>query len=291
MMPERTFALLPLALVVLLLSTPAHAANFFTDLQLSGGLGAEHYRWKDYDSAGGTVARENGSRVAIGFTANNFFRPATGIIYGMEIGSTNGTGDYYGDAWNGVNVPPAQVATTSADTRSWSSHVGVHGGLRYKTGAFGFNALAGVFLENWERDIKDGISTTATPTYGHSESLQLSGARLSGGIDVSLERLRISLVAGPVFATGTRGMSLDAPTSDDNFDVSLKFKYAYFAALHTSLALEATGRQRIGLSLYRRGFKTKPNPDAYVSPRGTSYLQPGIEADSSGLQLTYGYTF
>ncbi|HCU53406.1 MAG TPA: hypothetical protein DIC36_03700 [Gammaproteobacteria bacterium] len=288
---EGKFALPLCAFVTLLASAPVHAGKFFNEFEILGQVGSEHYRWTDYNYLGDTVAKESGTTTSARISANNFFRSTNGIIYGAEIGSSDGHGDYYGDAWTGIVVPPANAATTIAGTNSGHSRVGIHGGYRYKTGPFGFNALAGVFSETWDRDIKNGTSTTGTLTYGHSESTLFSGFQLTGGVDLTLARFRVSLVAGPMFTNGTRTVTLNIPTAHDILDVDLTFKNAYFAALNSSLALDETGHHRIELTLYQTSFKTKPDSTPYVSARGTAYLQPGAETRSSGVQIGYGYTF
>ena len=103
---EGKFALPLCAFVTLLASAPVHAGKFFNEFEILGQVGSEHYRWTDYNYLGDTVAKESGTTTSARISANNFFRSTNGIIYGAEIGSSDGHGDYYGDAWTGIVLPP-----------------------------------------------------------------------------------------------------------------------------------------------------------------------------------------
>jgi len=131
-------------LVALATSWPVQADTFFTDFEILARVGSERFLWKDYSYLGNVIAKESGTRTSTNISANNFFRSSSGLIYGVELDSTDGHGDYYGDAWTGVVVAPAQIATTAASTHSGYTHSDIHGGYRFKTGPFSFNVLAGV---------------------------------------------------------------------------------------------------------------------------------------------------
>lgn len=279
-------------LLVMLAVNPTQAKNFFSDSQISARLGGEQFRWKDFHHSGNTVAEESGTRAIVIVSANNHFRRTTGFIFGADIETAQGTVDYNGDAWTGVLVPPSQAAVTNAETKSVRTSSGANGGVRYVAGYFGFNLLGGFRHETWAREIKNGVSTTGAVTYGHNESYTVGHFRASGGIDFAVDRFQIGVLTGVMSPTSaTRMVTLDVPTSDDEFTVDLKFKQAYFAALNSSIALGKNGRHLATFGVYWNTYKTKPSTSVFVSARGTAYVQPGIDANSLGFVAGYGYKF
>lgn len=279
-------------LVVMLAAIPTQAKNLFSDAQISARPGGERFRWKDFNQNGDTVAEESGTRAIITVSVNNHYRRTTGFIFGADLETAQGTVDYNGDAWTGVQVPPSQAAITNAETKSDRASSGMNGGVRYVAGYFGFNLLGGFRYETWSREIKNGIATTGAATYGHNESYDVGHFRASGGIDFALERFQIGVLTGVMSPTSaTHKITLDVPTSDDEFSVDLKFKQAYFAALNSSIALGKKGRHLAAFGVYWNSYKTKPSTSVFVSARGTAYAQPGIDASSLGFVAGYGYKF
>jgi hypothetical protein len=278
-------------MVILLVSATTQAASLFIDMQLDGRMGKERFRWADLNRDDIVIGKEEGMRTSATVSFANYYRRTSGVILGGAFSFSSGNLTYAGDAWSGVQVPPAQAANTQAESDSSQFGLGIQGGYRYVSGRAGFNLLGGIQKDTWERVISDGTSTTGNPTYGHTESLDLTTLRLSAGIDYTFSRFRFALAFGPMLPDGTRSVHLKAPTSNDDFSVNVGFLHAYFATLSSSLALDDAGRHRAILGVYWNQFRTKAARETYVSPRGTAYLQPGAELITHSAQIGYSYQF
>lgn len=282
-------------LAAALLAGTAQARELSAGMQVSASVSGEEFRWKDFNSQGGEVARERGSRAGVALALNNHQRSNTGFIFGVDLESLQGTVEYNGDAWTGVIVPAPQQATVMTETKSSRTSAGVNGGIRIVMAGVGLNLLAGLRYETWTREISDGVSTAGSATYGHTEEYAFNHGRLSVGLSYATDRFHVGITAVKIYPDEMkRTVTLDAPTSNDVFAVKEDVERADFVMLSggfSGTTFRLSSRHRFEFGIYHSQIKTRAASAVYVTPRGTAYLQPGIDVSSLGVQAGYGFQF
>jgi hypothetical protein len=167
--------------LALLMSFPAIDARAQSpaarDNQFYVYISTEEYVWKEFLDDGSQALKENGMLFGIGFAFYHEFRNHLTIKPSIEI--FGGSTDYDGHTQSGI------PATTTVGYSGLK--LGVDGGYRFRPSESVFlEPFGGIGIRFWTRDIKDGTTSTGSPTSGYKEDWTTVMARLGLRMDVSM---------------------------------------------------------------------------------------------------------
>jgi hypothetical protein len=157
-------------------TAPALPPQAASPNQFSVYIATEEYVWKEFLANGSQALKEQGTLFGIGFAFYHEFRNHMTIKPGVEIfgGSTNYDGQ-------------TQSGTPATTTVGYSGiKLGVDGGYRFRSSESVFlEPFGGIGIRAWTRDIKNGTTSTGSPTLGYKEDWTTVMARLGLRMDAS----------------------------------------------------------------------------------------------------------
>ena len=148
-------------------ATPAAAA-----MRFSLELGAEHFRWQEFDDQGIRLLSEHGLRYAADAALHNFTRVDTGPLFMVTLRGYGGSVDYDGQ----------DTSRRFVGTRTVYGGYGAEAAGGYRivraSAPLSFDLTAGLGMDRWERSIRGGINAAGLAVAGFVEDYTITYARL-----------------------------------------------------------------------------------------------------------------
>ncbi len=165
------------------------------------GVGVELFRWQEFNRAGTRLLTEQGPRARLSFSHNNEARLTSGLLYRMDASVYGGVVDYDGQTQSLGYFSATRVGYLGAATE-------LTGGYRLVNFKWGrsLDLLAGVGLDRWSRDIRDGTSSQGGRVTGYEEIFDIAFTRFSLGMEKKADIWRSLWRAGikyPVYTNET----------------------------------------------------------------------------------------
>lgn len=152
------------AAIALAASTSAFADSYYTL-----GAGVEHFDWREF-SNGSHLLKESGER---GVIKGRFDGNQGRVVYNVSGKLFTGEIQYTGATWAGTPVE------TDTDYNGYQAEASL--GWRFPLSGFESNSLdvlAGIGMDKWDRDIKDGTDVLGNPVQGYKEEYEAPYAKV-----------------------------------------------------------------------------------------------------------------
>lgn len=231
-------------------------------------IGAENFRWQEFDDNGQRLLTEQGPRAVLGGILSNTHRRAEGLLYEIDVQGYLGKVDYDGQDSLGVY--------TSTDSSYQGARGEVTGGYRWQSTQ---SAIAAVDLlvklgaDAWRRDIADGANANGFPISGLKEDYVVYYGK------VGIGALWPHVSSSSYFQLGARKpLSIDEDVSV--FDVSLSPGKKW--SVYASYTLKAGGEGRKPfVTFYYDSYRFSKSPPASI---GSGIVwQPESDMDVAGV--------
>jgi len=267
----RVKSLSMVLLSVLVLSAVVQAAD---STQTSVQVGAQSFRWREFDNAGGRLLEEKGARFSIGAAFDNFQREGSGVLYGVNGKLYLGNVNYDGQIQSG------EPATT--DVTYFGVNIEAQGGYRFGR-RIGLDIFGGLGIDNWMRSIADGTTASGAIASGYDEYYTILYGKAGLGFFQLLNGWRY-MVQG--------GVKMPLYTSEfvdlgDGVDLQPGRKPSAFANLQFDFG--SGRRDRFGVALYYDSYRfSESDPESLTYGGSTDLVvQPRSHMDVYGLRLSY----
>ncbi|HFD91840.1 MAG TPA: hypothetical protein ENJ22_00960 [Gammaproteobacteria bacterium] len=236
-------------------------------------VGAENFRWQEFDDNGQRLLTEQGPRYLAGLALGNTAGRDAGAIYELLARGYAGKVDYDGQDSNAV--------FTSSDTsyRGWQAEF--MAGYRFPSPAsmlsMEIHLAAGG--EGWRRDIDNSTNSLGNPVSGFVEEYSVYYGRLGVGFLWPHRWAQSRVVAG-----GRRPFRVDEDVDAFNITLAPREQWSGYAAYELYFP---TGQGSSILRLRYDSFRFDTSKPKVIG--GTSVWQPESDLDLWGISL--GYVF
>ena len=182
MVMNRPSALVFISIVLSQWPSLAHASSPVDEHLTEITIGAELFRWQEFDSAGNRLLTEQGPRARFKVSHHNEARLTGGFIYNGSVSLYGG--NYLEDVkYDGQSQPGGHFSAADVDYSGGSFEL--LGGFRFKEQFWGrsLDLLAGAGLDSWRRDIGSGINSQGASVRGLVEDYKIVFTRFSIGME------------------------------------------------------------------------------------------------------------
>jgi len=170
-------------------------------------VGAELFRWQEFNRAGTRLLTEQGVRNRLSFSRNNEMRSSSGMLYRVSGSMYVGTVDYDGQTQPVDRSTPKELTGYyAASSVDYSGVVGeLTGGYRIAGFKWGraLDLLVGVGVDSWSRDIGNGTSSQGKTVGGYEEDYEIVFSRFSLGMEKKTPIWRSLWRAGILYPIST----------------------------------------------------------------------------------------
>lgn len=184
-MGKSASSLLPAGLILLALTatvrageavSPAVSTAHVSSPRLALEIGAEAFRWQEFDDQGRRLLTEQGLRYAVAGSWHSPVRIGGGTLYSVTLRGYAGDVDY-----DGQDTSRRFVGTTT-EYRGYG--VEANAGYRWarSRGPLELDVIAGIGLDRWERNIRGGVNAAGFAVAGFLEDYTITYGRLGLGL-------------------------------------------------------------------------------------------------------------
>jgi len=190
-------------------------------------VGAELFRWQEFDSADNRLLIEHGPRARFKVSHNNESRLTGGFIY-------NGSASLYGGKYredvkySGQSQPGGHFSPADVDYAGMSAEF--IGGYRLKAPlkAHALDLLAGIGVDSWTREISNGVNSQGVRVRGIEEDYRIIFMRLGVGLEYRQAFWKSLWRTGVKYPVSTKEtLDLPAVKLEPGKEPSLFFSYRF----------------------------------------------------------------
>ncbi len=273
-MTNRLWAVTAAVMAPALISVPAllfAAEEKRSHLDVAFWIGAENFRWQEFDGNGRRLLTEQGPRLTTGFAAGNRYNQRQGWIYEYRAIFFTGQVDYDGQDSNGV--------FTASETNYKGGEAELILGLRNSAynGQLMVDLLTSIGATGWRRDIANSINANGFQVIGLIEDYDIYYGRIGLAIGWPTSGGISQLHVG-----AKKPLSIDEEVDLFNVNLSPGKKWSTFARYEFRLP---HGRNSTLLRLYYDSFRFSKSDTKTIG--STPVLQPKSNLDILGVSLGY----
>jgi hypothetical protein len=138
-------------------------------------VGAELFRWQEFDDGGKRLLTEQGPRFSLAASANNLVRREPGLIYLSTVRIYGGQVQYDGQ--------DDSHAYVSSDTRygGWNAELGMGYRVMGEQDVYAVDVYAAAGTERWRRNVLNSQNATGIATSGSAEDYAVDYGRAGLG--------------------------------------------------------------------------------------------------------------
>lgn len=238
--------------------------------------GVEHFFWEEFDDSGTRLLDESGFRFTLGALTDNLDRSSSGVLYEVVVKG------YFGDLKYDGQTQSGQLLETDVEYNGTRLEMNVGGRIARLSGTNDVDLLAGIGLENWTRDIKDGKTQAGAHVLGLKENYHVRFTQVAIGLfnnNHGRDRnLRIG-VRKPFRIK--EGVSI----FDDPLLLEPGPEWSMFVRFR--MGLDAWSLPRAALAFYYDSyrFSRSPNETATINGTPVSVHQPKSDMEVLGIQF------
>lgn len=255
----------------------------FDPNQYSLELGAEIFRWQEFDDGSTRLLTEQGPRLFMSAAVQNLARWDPGIVYSGTLRAFGGEVEYDGQDSN------QRYVGTSSRYSGWQAEA--QAGYRLVGGdaVYAVDLLAGIGTERWSRDIQSANNAEGNRVAGFAEDYAVDYGRAAIGFSHRIQELN------GYFDVGVRvPLSIKEDVDLDGEPIHLKPGKRGSLFLSYKLSLTPTSRgEPFGsyLKLFYNGYRFgKSDVETIQTSDGALLVwQPKSSMDIVGLALGFSY--
>ncbi len=271
---NRLRTVTPAAMALILSGIPAllfAAEEKRSHLDIAFWIGAENFRWQEFDDKGQRLLTEQGPRLAMGITAGNRYNQQVGWLYEYTALFFTGKVDYDGQDSNEV--------FTASNTNYKGGEAELVLGLRNTaySGRMMVDLLASIGAAGWRRDIEDSINARGMRVIGLIEDYNIMYGRMGLAIgwknSSGINRLHIG---------AKRPFSIDEEVNVFDVTLSPGEEWSAFARYEFQIP---RGRNSALVRFYYDSFRFSKSDAKTIG--STLVWQPESNLDVLGVSLGY----